>query len=204
MKLGPMDSIDRARRWITTAHPDDVVERRQAILLESILVALVLVIAVSTAVALVVPGFGNPGQTVRSFLPLEALFLIPLWMLRIGHFPLAATATVAVFEVIVVIAVLATGPGSPGTGVAFAIPMTIAALVLRRPGLIATTAIAIGTILVYEAAPGTTRSRPRPSSACQSAWASWVSSSIGSVSASGRLWRARSGIAWSSRRPATR
>ena len=143
-----MDSIDRARRWITTAHPDDIVERRQAILLQSILVALVLVIAVSTAVALVIPGFGNPGPTLRSFLLLEALFLIPLWMLRIGRFPLAATATVGVFEVIVVITVLATGPGSPGTGVAFAIPMTIAALVLRRPGLIATTAIAIGTILV--------------------------------------------------------
>jgi len=149
-----MDSIDRARRWITTAHPDDIVERRQAILLQSILVALVLVIAVSTAVALVIPGYGNPGPTLRSFLLLEALFLIPLWMLRIGRFPLAATATVGVFEVIVVIAVLATGPGAPGTGVAFAIPMTIAALVLRRPGLIATTAIAIGTILVYEATPG--------------------------------------------------
>jgi hypothetical protein len=63
MKQGPMDSIDRARRWITTSHPDDVVERRQAILLQSNLVALVLVIAVSTAVALVVPGFGDPGQT---------------------------------------------------------------------------------------------------------------------------------------------
>ena len=149
-----MNSIDRARRWITTAHPDDIVERRQAILLQSILVALVVVIAVSTAVALIIPGFGNPGPTIRSILLLEALFLIPLWMLRIGRFPLAATATVGVFEVIVVITVLATGPGSPGTGVAFAIPMTIAALVLRRPGLIATTAIAIGTILVYEATPG--------------------------------------------------
>jgi signal transduction histidine kinase/CheY-like chemotaxis protein len=151
-----MDSIDRARRWISTAHPDDRVEQRQAVLLQSILVALVLVIAISTGLALVIPGFGNQGQgqVIRGFLLIEPLFLIPLWLLRIGHFPLAATATVAVFEFVVVVAVLAAGPASPGTGVAFAIPMTIAALVLRRPGLVATTAIAIATILVYEATPG--------------------------------------------------
>ena len=58
------------------------------------------------------------------------------------------------FEFLVVVGVLAAGPGSPGTGVAFAIPMTIAALVLRRPGLIATTAIAIGVILAYQLTPG--------------------------------------------------
>jgi signal transduction histidine kinase/CheY-like chemotaxis protein len=151
-----MDSIDRARRWISTAHPNDKVEQRQAVLLQSILVALVLVIAISTGIALVIPEFGNQGQgqVIRGFLLIEPLFLIPLWLLRIGHFPLAATATVAVFEFVVVVAVLAAGPGSPGTGVAFAIPMTIAALVLRRPGLVATTAIAIATILVYEATPG--------------------------------------------------
>jgi signal transduction histidine kinase/CheY-like chemotaxis protein len=151
-----MDSIDRARRWISTAHPDDKVEQRQAVLLQSILVALVLVIAISTALALVIPGFGNQdqGQVIRGFLLIEPLFLIPLWLLRIGHFPLAATATVAVVEFVVVVAVLAAGPGSPGIGVAFAIPMTIAALVLRRPGLVATTVIAIATILVYEATPG--------------------------------------------------
>ncbi|HEY8845602.1 MAG TPA: response regulator, partial [Candidatus Limnocylindrales bacterium] len=149
-----MDSIDRARRWISTAHPNDRVEQRQAVLLQSILVALVLVIAISTGLALVIPGFGNQGQVIRGFLLIEPLFLIPLWLLRIGHFPLAATATVAVFEFVVVVAVLAAGPASPGTGVAFAIPMTIAALVLRRPGLVATTAIAIATILVYEVTPG--------------------------------------------------
>ena len=149
-----MDSIDRARRWISTAHPNDRVEQRQAVLLQSILVALVLVIAISTGLALVIPGFGNQGQAIRGFLLIEPLFLIPLWLLRIGHFPLAATATVAVFEFVVVVAVLAAGPASPGTGVAFAIPMTIAALVLRRPGLVATTAIAIATILVYEVTPG--------------------------------------------------
>src|SRR4029078_1727034 len=65
-----------------------------------------------------------------------------------------ASGTVAVFECIVVVAVLTAGPGAPGTGVAFAIPMTIAALVLGRPGLIVTTAISIGTIVVYQATPG--------------------------------------------------
>jgi signal transduction histidine kinase/CheY-like chemotaxis protein len=154
MTLGPMDLSTGVRRWIARAGTDDEVERRQAVLLQSILVAFVVVIAVSTLVAGALPGFGDPSQAVRGFFLLEALFLIPLWLLRQGHFPLAATATVAVFEFIVVIGVLAAGPASPGTGVAFAIPMTIAALVLRRPGLIVTTLISIGTILAYVATPG--------------------------------------------------
>jgi signal transduction histidine kinase/ActR/RegA family two-component response regulator len=149
-----MDSIARARRWISTASTDDEVERRQAVLLQSILVTLVALIAISTVVALVVLGSGNRGQVILGFALLEPLFLIPLWLLRSGHFPLAAAATVAVFEFIAVITVLAAGPGAPGTGVAFAIPMTIAALVLRRPGLVLMTTISIGTILIYVATPG--------------------------------------------------
>jgi signal transduction histidine kinase/CheY-like chemotaxis protein len=150
------------QRWLATAGTHDEVERRQAVLLQSILVVLVTVIAVWTAVGVLVPGFADTGQAIRGFVLLEPLFLIPLWLLRQGHFPLAATATVAVFEFIVVMAVLAAGPGSPVTGVAFAIPMTIAALVLRRPGLIVTTLISIGTILVYVATPD---HEPIPSSA---------------------------------------
>ncbi|HXI79586.1 MAG TPA: response regulator [Verrucomicrobiae bacterium] len=149
-----MGSIARARRWISTAGTNDEVERRQAVLLQSILIVLVVVIAAVTAVAIFLPGFGTPGSPLLGFVLLEAVFLIPLWLLRSGHFPLAATATVAVFEFIVVVAVLTAGPGAPGTGVAFAIPMTIAALVLGRPGLIVTTAISIGTIVVYQASPG--------------------------------------------------
>ena len=149
-----MGSIARVRSWMSIVRTNDEVERRQAVLLQSILVLLVVVIAVSTAIALVMPDFGNRASAVLGFALLEPLFLIPLWLLRQGHFPLAATATVAVFEFLVVVGVLAAGPGSPGTGVAFAIPMTIAALVLRRPGLIATTAIAIGVILAYQLTPG--------------------------------------------------
>jgi signal transduction histidine kinase/CheY-like chemotaxis protein len=157
-----MDLSPGVQRWLATAGTHDEVERRQAVLLQSILVVLVTVIAVWTAVGVLVPGFADTGQAIRGFVLLEPLFLIPLWLLRQGHFPLAATATVAVFEFIVVMAVLAAGPGSPVTGVAFAIPMTIAALVLRRPGLIVTTLISIGTILVYVATPD---HEPIPSSA---------------------------------------
>jgi signal transduction histidine kinase/FixJ family two-component response regulator len=151
-----MASIARVRRWIMTARTKDEVDRRQAVLLQSILIVFVVAIAVSSAIAVIVPGFANRGpiSALLGFALLEPLFLIPLWLLRSGHFPLAATATVAVFEFVVVVGVLAVGPSAPGTGVAFAIPMTIAALVLRRPGLIVTTAVAIGTILIYEATPG--------------------------------------------------
>jgi signal transduction histidine kinase/ActR/RegA family two-component response regulator len=145
-----MDSLVRARAWFSKAATSDEVEHRQAILLQSILVAFVVIIAVASAIALVMPSSGNRGPAIIGFALLEPLFLIPLWMLRGGHFPLAATATVAVFEFVVIVAVLAVGPGAPGTGVAFAIPMTIAALVLRRPGLVLTTALAIATIVVYE------------------------------------------------------
>jgi signal transduction histidine kinase/ActR/RegA family two-component response regulator len=157
-----MDLSPRVRRWLATAGTHDEVERRQAVLLQSILVALVFLIAISSLIAILLPGFADTAQTIRGFLLLEPLFLIPLWLLRQGHFPLAATATVAVFEFVVVMAVLAAGPGSPSTGVAFAIPMTIAALVLRRPGLIVTTLISIGTILAWVATPG---HDPIPSSA---------------------------------------
>ena len=117
-------------------------------LLQTILVILLAVIAAMTIAAVVIPGFGNPLTAVRSFLLLEPLFLIPLWLLRRGQFTLAASATVFVIEFIVVAAVLAVGAGAPGTGVAFAIPMTIAALVLRRPGLIVVTLVSLGALLV--------------------------------------------------------
>jgi signal transduction histidine kinase/CheY-like chemotaxis protein len=144
-----MDSLVRARAWISTAGTSDEVERRQAILLQSILVVFIVLVAISTAVALVV-GSASRGQALLAFAIIEPLFLIPLWLLRRGHFPLAATATVAVFEFVVIVGVLAVGPASPGTGVAFAIPMTIAALVLRRPGLIVATLLAIAAIVAYQ------------------------------------------------------
>jgi signal transduction histidine kinase/CheY-like chemotaxis protein len=75
------------------------------------------------------------------------LFLIPMWLLRSGYFPLAATATVGVFEFVILIAIAAVGPSAPATGAAFAVPMTIAALVLRRPGLVVVTAASILGIL---------------------------------------------------------
>jgi signal transduction histidine kinase/ActR/RegA family two-component response regulator len=119
-------------------------------LLQTILVILLAVIGVMTIGAIVIPGFGSPLTAIRSFLLLEPLFLIPLWLLRRGQFTLAASATVFVIEFIVVAAVLAVGAGAPGTGVAFAIPMTIAALVLRRPGLIVVTLVSLGALLVGE------------------------------------------------------
>ena len=117
-------------------------------LLQTILVILLAVIGAMTIAAVVIPGFANPITAIRTFLLVEPLFLIPLWLLRRGQFTLAASATVFVIEFIVVAAVLAVGAGAPVSGVAFAIPMTIAALVLRRPGLIVVTLVSLGALLV--------------------------------------------------------
>jgi signal transduction histidine kinase/ActR/RegA family two-component response regulator len=142
------------RRTLSAAQARDDVEGRQAILLERILITIVVGLPISAIVVLAVPGLTDPFSVIRGLLLLEPLFLIPLWLLRTGRFPLAATATVGVFEFVVLIAVAAVGPSAPATGAAFAIPMTIAALVLRRPGLIAVTTVSILGILGSDMLPG--------------------------------------------------
>ena len=142
------------RRWLTASQARDDVEGRQAVLLQRILVTIVIALLASAIASIVVPGLSNPLAAVRSLLILEPLFLIPLWLLRSGYFPLASTATVGVFEFVILIAVAATGPSMPATGAAFAIPMTIAALVLRRPGLIVVTTVSIAGILGSTLLPG--------------------------------------------------
>ena len=136
-----------ALRRLLSATPDrDDVDGRQTVLLQRILVTIVLALLLSGGLTLVVPGLGSPALALRALILLEPLFLIPLWLLRSGYFNLAATATVGVFEFVILIAVAAAGPSAPATGAAFAIPMTIAALVLRRPGLLAVTLISIAGI----------------------------------------------------------
>jgi signal transduction histidine kinase/ActR/RegA family two-component response regulator len=139
--------VAATRRWLSAARGRDVVERRQVVLLQSVLIALIAILIAETGASLVVPGFNTPRNAILGLLLLGPLFAIPLALLRMGHFPIAAAATVAVFEFITVVLVLAAGPGSPSTGLAFAIPMTIAALVLRRPGLLITTALSIVAIV---------------------------------------------------------
>src|SRR4051794_8281557 len=103
--------------------------------------------------SLFLSGAANPRAALLGLLIVEPLFVIPLWLLRMGHFPIAATATVAVFEFLVVAASLAPGPATPGLGAAFTIPMTIAALVLRRPGLLVVTAISIAATWIGRILP---------------------------------------------------
>ncbi|TMF41551.1 MAG: response regulator [Chloroflexi bacterium] len=148
-----MSAVSWVRRWLLGAPGRNDLERRQAVLLQTILVALLALVAVTSIVTAIMPGLGSAPDAIRGFLIVEPLFLIPLWLLRRGWFTLAASATVLVIEFIVVVAVLAVGPGTPGTGVAFAIPMTIAALVLRRPGLIAVTFASVAVVLVGNALP---------------------------------------------------
>ena len=141
-----------ARRWLAAPRGRDAVERREAVLLQSILFVLIAVVAGLTAIAIVIGG--SPIRTALLFFGLvEGLFVIPLWLLRTGHFPLAATATVAVFEFVVVAGLLAPGPPTPGLGAALTIPMTIAALVLRRPGLLVVTAVSLVAILASRLVP---------------------------------------------------
>jgi signal transduction histidine kinase/CheY-like chemotaxis protein len=139
------------RRWLAATRGRDAVERREAVLLQTILLVLIGVVAVLTIVAV---ALDTPmREAVLFFVLLEPLFILPLWLLRTGHYPLAATATVAVFEFLVVAAILAPGPPAPGVGAAFTIPMTIAALILRRPGLIVVTAVSMLAVVVSRFLP---------------------------------------------------
>jgi signal transduction histidine kinase len=142
------------RRWLSAVQTSDDVDRRQAVLLQAILLTIVIALFLSALVAVVVPGLGDASAAIRALVLLEPLFLIPMWLLRSGFFPLAATATVGVFEFVILIAVAAVGPSAPATGAAYAIPMTIAALVLRRPGLVVVTAVSILGILGSNLLPG--------------------------------------------------
>jgi signal transduction histidine kinase len=142
------------RRWLSAVQTSDDVDRRQAVLLQAILLTIVIALLLSALVAVVVPGLGDASAAIRALVLLEPLFLIPMWLLRSGFFPLAATATVGVFEFVILIAVAAVGPSAPATGAAYAIPMTIAALVLRRPGLVVVTAVSILGILGSNLLPG--------------------------------------------------
>jgi signal transduction histidine kinase/FixJ family two-component response regulator len=127
------------------------VERREAFLLQTILLALIAIVAIASVVAI---PLGTPVRdAVLFFIILEPLFVIPLWLLRTGHHQLAATATVGVFEFLVVAGILAPGPPTPGLGAAFTIPMTIAALVLRRPALIVVTAVSMTAVVVSRLLP---------------------------------------------------
>jgi signal transduction histidine kinase/CheY-like chemotaxis protein len=143
-------ALKRVRAWLDAAPGRDEVERRQAALLQGILIALIVVIAGTVVVGMVVQGPANLARAVLALAILEPLFIIPLLLLRRGQFQIAAAATVIVIEFVVVAGVWASGP-APGTGVAFAIPMTIAALVVRRPGLVIVTVISIGTVVLHEA-----------------------------------------------------
>ena len=152
-----MQARAAVRRWLSVAQARDDVGGRQAVLLQRILVTLVVALLAIAFVSLAIPGLTTPFDTIRSLLLLEPLFLIPLWLLRSGFFRLAATATVGVFEFVIVIAVAAGGAGAPATGAVFAITMTIAALVLGRPGLIVVTIVSMVAIVGSDVVPGYTR-----------------------------------------------
>src|SRR4051812_49780291 len=86
---GDEDAAMRAyaafRRWLSAARGRDDVERRQAVLLQSILVALATSLPVVTLITIAVPDLGRPRDAVLGIVLLEPLFLIPLWLLRSGH-----------------------------------------------------------------------------------------------------------------------
>jgi signal transduction histidine kinase len=144
--------VGAARRWLAATRGRDEVERRQAVLLQTILLVLIGLVAAVSVAALVLGGTAIR-DIALFFGLLEPLFIVPLWLLRTGNFPLAATVTVAVFEFLVVAGILAPGQPTPGLGAAFTIPMTIAALVLRRQGLIVVTAVSLIAFVVSRYLP---------------------------------------------------
>ncbi len=123
-------------------------------MLQLILGILMVAVAGLAAGQIVTQGSATVPQTLLAFVLIEPLFIIPCVLLRSGHFTIAATATVAVFEFIVVTGIVAVGPTTPGTGAAIAVPMTIAALVLRRPGLLVVTGVSLGAIVLAPFLPG--------------------------------------------------
>ena len=152
-----MQALNRFRRWVAAARGRNDLEQRQAVLLQSILLALLTIVAVLAVLTLVGVllrgGQGLVGALVGLGI-LTALFGVPLVLLRRGHFSIAAAVTVGAFEILIIAVVIQTGVTTPGTGVAFAIPMTIAALVLRRPGLIIVTVASIAAIVIVRLLPG--------------------------------------------------
>ena len=147
-----MRVVAASRRWLSAARGRDDVERRQAVLLQSILIGLMVALPLLAVVLLVDREVPAPQNVPLGLILVEALFAIPLWLLRSGRFVVAAAATVGVFEFIVIASLVTVGPVI-GTGASFAIPMTIAALVLRRPGLALVTVVSIGSILVERLLP---------------------------------------------------
>src|SRR5512132_4396961 len=108
-----MSVVGAIRRWLLAARGRDDSEQREAGLLPRILLVLIAVVAI-VALGMIVLPVGNPRRGLLALALLEPLFLIPFWLLRTGHFPIAATATVAVFEFLVVAATLAPGAATPG------------------------------------------------------------------------------------------
>ena len=94
-----MSAVSWVRRWLLGAPGRNDLERRQAVLLQTILVALLALVAVTSIVTAIMPGLGSAPDAIRGFLIVEPLFLIPLWLLRRGWFTLAASATVLVIEI---------------------------------------------------------------------------------------------------------
>jgi signal transduction histidine kinase/ActR/RegA family two-component response regulator len=115
-------------------------------MLQTILLILLAVIAVAALATIAIRGSAGVPAAIGGVAIFGGLFGIPIWLLRRGQFGIAALATVLVLEFLVVITVLATGPAAAGTGPILALPMTIAALVLRRPGLIVVTAVTLAAI----------------------------------------------------------
>ena len=150
---GVTSAVSRARRWLSAAPGGDVLERRQAVLLQTILVILLAIIGVAAIGTVIIRGVDGIPAAIGGFVIFGGLFGIPIWLLRRGQFPIAALATVLVLEFLVVVTVLATGPAAAGTGPILALPMTIAALVLRRPGLIVVTAVTLAAIAIAALLP---------------------------------------------------
>src|SRR5206468_2535919 len=69
--LGTVSAVSWVRRWLLGAPGRNDLERRQAVLLQTILVALLALVAVTSIVTAIMPGLGSAPDAIRGFLIVE-------------------------------------------------------------------------------------------------------------------------------------
>jgi rsbT co-antagonist protein RsbR len=141
---------DNLRRWLDDLPLSDPLERQQAGLLQVML----LIILGSCAIGLLISVINAAGQSPLTIGLIAYAILIVctlggLRLLRRGHFRPSVALAISGIVVAVGSALIAGGfPGSIGIYLAFTLPITMAGLLLGRRGLLLTSGIIIGVVVL--------------------------------------------------------
>jgi anti-anti-sigma factor len=137
------------RRWLDALPLNDPLERQQASLLQIMLLIILGACVAGLLISLANATNSAPfGIAIISYTLLIACTVSALVMLRRGRFSPAVGLAVSGIIVAVAIALIASGlPSSPGTFMAFTVPVTMAGLLLGRRGLFAASAAVVAVVL---------------------------------------------------------